>query len=288
MRAFAAALWAAAGALGVSASTAFSCGGEPFVATTDAAASSLEASVVALEVGTTDREAEAAVGWCASMDASAHTFCEDFSEGVPGKLSSQTAGGGTIEADTMNYVLAPPSMRAVTPNLSNPAQMAQAFGLYDFTGIDGLHDVLQTQIRVDSSCFAHGNKDGVTVAALSFQGARYALAVIAASSATTLIEAVYGADGGVSSIALHPFGAPLPIDKWSSLVVDARLSVLADTVSVTVNSVDVLKNDKLTLTPANPVASHPSLLLGASVTNAMSASTGCSVNIAHVLFDIGP
>jgi hypothetical protein len=288
MRAFASALWAGAGALGVSAFAAVSCGGQPFVAATDAAATSAEASVIPPDVGTTDREAEASVTWCASMDASAHTFCEDFSEGVPGKLSTQTGGGGTLDADTVNFVLAPPSMRATTPNLPNPGQMAEAFGLYQFTGIDGLHDVLQTEIRVDSSCFAHGNKDAVTVAVLSFMSARYALAVLAASNATTLVEALYGADGGISNLALHPFGAPLPIDKWSSLVVDARLSVaLADTVSVTVNSVDVLKNEKLTLIPATP-ANHPSLLLGASVTNSMSVSTGCAVNIAHVLFDIGP
>jgi hypothetical protein len=236
-----------------------------------------------------DGEAGAPSSWCSRQGA--HLFCEDFSEGVPGLLSPLLSGGGAVAQDSNSFPPSaepPRSLVATTPALTDLAGSASALGIITFT-TEGGHDVLQEELDVSSTCFAHGNKDGVSVIALSFPAARYDLAVVVQSSAAELVEVTLDVDGGTSSVAVHPFSTPLPLDRWLVLNLDANLGVAvagtSNTVTVKVNGLTVLANDKLTLVPLAG-ARHPTLGLGAAVKDSMSISSGCKVNVDEILFDV--
>ena len=227
--------------------------------------------------------------WCGTQGT--HTFCEDFSEGVSGQLMSGTTPGATLVLDTTTF---PPgahpaqSMAATTPALVNLGDSAAAVGTIGFPDEDGSHDVLEANLDIASSCFDHGDKDGVTVLALSFVE-HYLLAVVVESDEAELLEVTLGLDGGVSNAAVHLFSTTIPLDKWGTVNLDANLGAgtadVSQTATVKVNDLVVLSGEKLSLVPVLG-AHHPTLGLGASVKDDVSISAGCKVNVDQVLLDI--
>jgi hypothetical protein len=289
-------------ALGVTAVTAVttlapvagvSCGGDPFVES-DAgpveAGVTGEASLDALRDGPVDGAFDAGTAWCVAQGM--HTFCEDFSEGVPGKFQEELVGPPgqeSISADNTDLPDAqtpPQSMLAVTPPLSALGDSASALGVASFT-VDGLHCHLEAAIQVGKECYANDEKDGVTVALLTFPAQRYAIAVLAASTGPAVVEATYDADGGVMSAASHTLSGAFGADQWVTLTLDTKLSnvgVFAQTFSAALGADPGVKNEKLSLTPFDP--EHPTLALGAGVKDTNSVSGGCRVHVDDVLLDI--
>lgn len=265
-----------------------SCGGSAFSVVTDAAPND---SVPVADAGALgDTRLATGLDWCATQGN--HTFCEDFSEGVPGQLMSADTVGATLALDTTNFPSGthpPQSMLATTPSLPDMGDSAAAIGIVGFPDADGAHDILQADFNVASACFDHGDKDGVTVLALSFVADRYLLAVVVQSDGSELIELPTGLDGGTSNAAVHPFSTGLPTDRWTVVNLDVNLGAGAagasETATVKVNGLEVLAGVKLTLVPVLG-AHHPTLGLGASVKNDLSASSGCKVNVDDVLLDI--
>jgi hypothetical protein len=236
--------------------------------------------------------ADGAPDWCSAQGT--HLFCEDFAEGVPGQLASVESGGGMVMADDAHYppgAKPPRSMLATTPSVPAAGGSATALGTVSFT-TEGTHDVLQTEFTVSSTCFAGGDKDGVTALAVSFPEDKYLLAVVVLSSSSELLEITMGADGGVSSISAHPFTSQIPLDRWMLVSVDAHvaapavgITTAADTVTVKLDDVEVLSAEKLDLVPTLG-AHHPTVGLGLSVKNQDGTSTGCSAGFDQILFDI--
>jgi hypothetical protein len=266
-----------------------SCGGDAFSVATDAAVNdSVSLGADANPAG--DAPLAAGSDWCATQGS--HTFCEDFSEGIPGQLMSANTGGAALSLDTTNFPPGadpPRSMLATTPNLPDMGDSAAAVAVLSFPDALGVHDILQADFDVASSCFDHGDKDGVTVLALSFVEDRYLIALLVQSSGSELLEVTTGLDGGTSNAAVHPFTTGLPLDKWTIVNLDMNLSgastSVSDTATVKVNGLEVLEGEKLSLVPALG-AHHPTLGLGANVKNDTGASGGCKVNVDDVFLDI--
>jgi hypothetical protein len=266
-----------------------SCGGSAFSVAMDSGGPDLAATGDAAAQDAKLASDGSTENWC--LTQATHTFCEDFSEGVPGQLMSGTTSGASLVLDTTTF---PPgahpaqSMAATTPALVNVGDSAAAIGTISFPDEDGSHDVLQADLDVASSCFDHGDKDGVTVVALSFVE-HYLLAVVVEADATELLEVTLALDGGVSNAAVHPFSTTIPLDKWGTVNVDANLGAgtadVSQTATVKVNALVVLSGEKLSLVP--PLgAHHPTLALGVSVKDALSVSSGCRANVDEVFLDI--
>jgi hypothetical protein len=264
-----------------------SCGGSAFSVATDSGGPDLATGDAPAQDAKVASDGSTE-NWCLTQGT--HTFCEDFSEGVPGQLMSGTTSGASLVLDTTTF---PPgahpaqSMAATTPALVNVGDSAAAIGTISFPDEDGSHDVLQADLDVASSCFDHGDKDGVTVLALSFVE-HYLLAVVVASDTTELLEVTLALDGGVSNAAVHLFSTTIPLDKWGTVNVDANLgtgTAVSQTATVKVNDLVVLSGVKLSLVPVLG-AHHPTLGLGASVKDALSISSGCKVNVDEVFLDI--
>ena len=287
------------------------CGGDEFLVATDAGTptapgpvpdaippedANLDGNDANLDGGAAGLDAaDAQEDWCQSQGS--HLFCEDFSDGVPGLLAETDTAGAQLSLDTNQYpprAQPPRSMLATTPALASQGNSGSAIGSHAFT-TDGIHPVLQAEFNVSSSCFAHGDKDGVTIASLTFPEDRYLLAIVVASNSSELVELSVGLDGGISNAAVHPFSSMIPTDRWTLVSLDVNLDVkvgggaaagAADTATVKVdNSVAVLTDEKLTLVPVLG-ARHPTLSLGASVKNTENLSSGCKVNVDEILFDI--
>ena len=153
-----------------------SCGGDAFSVAADAGGNdSISLGADANPAG--DSPLAAGSDWCATQGS--HTFCEDFSEGVPGQLMSENTAGAALSLDTTNFPQGadpPRSMLATTPNLPDMGDSAAAIAVLSFPDALGVHDIVQADFDVASSCFDHGDKDGVTVLALSFAEDRYLIA----------------------------------------------------------------------------------------------------------------
>jgi hypothetical protein len=272
-----------------------SCGGDAFSVAGEAGAVGATAVADASPVGDAQLSDASAAGstWCSTQGT--HTFCEDFSEGVPGQLMSADTAGAALERDTSTFPSGanpPLSMSATTPSLVNVGDSAAAIGIVGFPDNDGVHDVLQAEFDVSDSCFDHGDKDGVSILALSFTEDRYLLALVVESNGSELLEVTTGLDGGTTNAVLHPLSTGLPVDKWAAVNVDVNVgaasaagSSVSGTATVKVNGLDVLAGQKLSLVPILG-AHHPTLGLGASVKNDLGISDGCKVNVDEVLLDI--
>jgi hypothetical protein len=228
--------------------------------------------------GAVDAGVDAAIDWCLSQSP-LHLFCEDFDQGVPGKFATKTYGGGSVAADTSDYVSPPQSMWAWSPPLSSPTASAGALVTKTF-GVHATRFRLQVDVKVSLECTA--NADGATLATLGLD--TYALALMATSGPSKLEEITYAADGGIGTLVSHTLAAPVPRASWVTLVASIDLSLR--TASLTMSGMSALSAQRLALAPST--AQSASLELGAAVKNNQGQSAGCRVHLDNVLFDANP
>jgi len=214
--------------------------------------------------------------WCGSQ-ATAHLFCEDFDQGVPGRLTSKTYGGGTVAADVSDYVSAPESLWASTPPLVGPHGAGGAFATASFDAT-GPHFHLQADLQVAADCAA--NSDGATLAAVTFD--TYSVTLLAALGGSYLVELTYGSDAGLAGSTQHRLAAPIPTNVWSTIVIELDFSTRE--ANVTVSGAAVLSHRPLSFVPSS-TATAPTLGLGAEIQNQVGQSEGCRVRVDNVLFD---
>lgn len=219
---------------------------------------------------------DGAIDWCSSQGTS-HLFCEDFDEGVPGRLTSKTYGGGTVAADVSDYVSAPESMWASTPPLVGPHGAGGAFGTASFDAV-GPHFQLQTDLQVAPDCVANG--DGATLATVTFD--TYSVALLAALGGSYLMELTYASDGGLAGSTQHRLATPIPNDAWRTVVLDLDFSTRE--ANVTVSGEAALSHQPLSFVPS-PAPTAPTIGLGAEIQNRVGQSEGCRVRVDNVLFD---
>lgn len=225
--------------------------------------------------GADDVGGEAGADWCASQGMS-HALCEDFDEGVPGKLTATTYGGGIVAADVSDYVSPPESMWASIPALVGPHAAGGAFASFVTAGS---RFELQADFQVAPECVV--NADGVTLAVLTFDS--YSVALLAGSGTSDLVELDYAPDGGLSASTSHPLTSPIPSDVWDRLVIDVNLSTR--TASVTVSENAVLTRELLSLEPPLTFPASTTMGVGAEIKNQAGQSAGCHVRVDNVLFD---
>jgi hypothetical protein len=205
-----------------------------------------------------------------------HALCEDFDEGVPGKLTATTYGGGIVAADVSDYVSPPESMWASIPALVGPHAAGGAFASFVTAGS---RFELQADFQVAPECVV--NADGVTLAVLTFDS--YSVALLAGSGTSDLVELDYAPDGGLSASTSHPLTSPIPSDVWDRLVIDVNLSTR--TASVTVSENAVLTRELLSLEPPLTFPASTTMGVGAEIKNQAGQSAGCHVRVDNVLFD---
>jgi hypothetical protein len=222
--------------------------------------------------------ADAAAGFCASN--SAHTFCEDFDQGVPGLFDIKTYGGGSVAPDVSDFVSAPESLWANTPTLAGSTASAGAFVTKSFL-TDGSHVRLQASYEMASACAS--NRDGVLLAQLTFSSSSLMLRASVGGSAL-LEQEVNLQDGGVTAMQSHALSRPVPT-AWTVVVMDVSAASANGpwTATVEMGGAVVLEAEPLEM----PIAtvSSVSLTLGAGIANGVAQSGGCTVHVDNVLFD---
>jgi hypothetical protein len=254
-------------------------GGEGGKVSTDAATGS--------EGGANDASAEAGTGWCATQGPD-HTFCEDFSRSVPGKLSPLLAGGGSLTADTTDTVNAPQSMLATTPALAAKGDSASALGWRDFPGANGTIYTLTTSFKIASSCFPTGGQaDPVTILALSFPGTPYEIAFAVTPGQVQLIEITAAADGGIGDIQVATFQAAdsLLLDTWRPWTLNLNGGLIKG-ISLTIGSTPVIPVRGLNSKMVPLFLQHPDVYFGATIKNDQGLSPGCKVHVDDILLDV--
>jgi hypothetical protein len=102
-------------------------------------------------------------------------LCEDFRDGIPGKLSPAASVGAQLTADTANYESAPQSMLAMTPPVPVAGGESMAFGFYSAKA-RGASFGLQLDFQVGEDCFANGAYDNVTIAHVDYRTDLYGIA----------------------------------------------------------------------------------------------------------------
>lgn len=107
-------------------------------------------------------------GWC--QEQGTHTLCEDFDEGVPGKLSPQTTTGAAVSQDATSGALL-----ATTSPISPQNVESTAFGTY-VSPVAGPTLSLQADFKVGSDCFANGGQP-VTLVRVDYLDVGYSLGV---------------------------------------------------------------------------------------------------------------
>jgi hypothetical protein len=229
--------------------------------------------------GGDDAGGESSVDWCAAQ-ATAHLLCEDFDQGVPGKLTSRTYGGGTVAADVSASVSGPESMWASTPALFGRGANAGAFATASFVATNTSRSRLQAEFQVAADCVA--TQDGVTLVTLGFD--TYSVSLVATSGASEIVEQVYAPDGGLSGSAAYPLTSQVPKDLWSLVVLEVDLS--AKTASVTLSADAVPESRNLSLEPSLSAPVATTLDVGAAITNDVGRSPGCQLRVDSVLFDL--
>jgi hypothetical protein len=256
------------------------CGGNAFTAASDDGGHGGDSGgdTSSGDVVTNDAPSDAEDAGCG------HLFCDDFTEPLPFNFSMVVVNHGAVSRDIKTFHSPPASLQASTGAIPNAGDKAEAFVQRGFTD-NGLRFQLQVSYDVSSACFAGGNLDGASLLGLVFASDRYGLALFALTGGTVLIEVAYDVDGGVSSIAQHPLTTALPLDSWQTLSLDARLGV-PKAVDITIDGTPALTGEHMGLAPAAPM--HPTLVVGAAVTNTQSLSQGCTVNVDDVFFDISP
>jgi hypothetical protein len=221
---------------------------------------------------------DAAAGFCASN--SAHTFCEDFDQGVPGLFDIKTYGGGSVAPDVSDFVSAPESLWANTPALTGSTASAGAFVTKSFL-TDGSHVRLQASYEVASACAS--NRDGVVLAQLTFSSSALTLRASAADSAL-LEQEVDLQDGGITGMQSHPLSRPVPT-AWTVVVIDVSAASANGPLLATVEMGGAVVLDAQPLEMAIATVSPVSLMLGAGIASGATQSAGCTVHVDNVLFD---
>jgi hypothetical protein len=227
------------------------------------------------DTGSRDGEG-GALDWCSSGGTS-HLLCEDFDQGVPGRLTSKTYGGGTVAADVSDYVSATESMWASTPPLVGPHGAGGAIAMASFDA-DGPHFQLQAEVQVAPDCAANG--DGATLASVTFD--TYSVTLLAALGGSYLVEQTYAPDGGLAGSTQHRLATPIPNNDWSPIVLELDFSTRE--ASVTVSGEATLSHQPLSLVPS-PIPTAPTIALGVQIENRVGQSEGCRVRVDNILFD---
>jgi hypothetical protein len=226
---------------------------------------------------------DATSGWCQQQGA--HTLCEDFDQGVPGKLSPQLTAASTIGEDD-----APSrALLATTSPISPQDVESTAFGTY-VSPVAGASFSVKADFKVGSDCFANGYRP-VTLVRVDYLDVGYTLAYSAAPASSGSGWVMQLGDTETPPQTSGPFGGGvgtstfIPTDQW------ARLTLWADLGSQTGgNGVQLLTpngpGDSVgggIFGPTQTPTSAPVLRIGVD-----AATHGCSVDIDNVLFDVTP
>ncbi len=223
--------------------------------------------------------------WCASQDPT-HTFCEDFSSGVPDQVSTELImGGASIEADTTDFTSAPQSLVATTPALTSVGATATAIASRAFSTDPGTHFVLSLDLKVDGGCLPKNDKNGVLVLALEFTEANYEIAIQVLPTEVDVVEL-----SGQTPTALHQFQMTLA-SGWQRWTLDVNgissigSSSAMKTVDLAIGSTSAFKKESLQKAPPLPLQ-HPTLVVGAIVKDASDQAPACKVWDDDILFDV--
>lgn len=241
----------------------------------DAAASDEASGPEAGSIG--DANGDVDLDWCAAQGGS-HLLCEDFDQGVPGRLTSKIYGGATLAADVSDYTSAPESMWTLIPPLAGPHARAGAFAGASFMTA-AAHVRLRADLQIADDCV--GNADGVTLAMLTFD--TYSVTLVAAQGVSNLVELVYAPDGGLASTASHALTSRMPNDTWTTIALEIDRS--ASRATVTLAGETVLSDQNLPLAPPSTPFASTTLSVGAEIQNQIGQSAGCRVRVDNVLFD---
>jgi hypothetical protein len=238
----------------------------------------------AIAVGDSVAPVDAGKPWCASQDAT-HTFCEDFTAGVPDMISTEViTGGGTISADTTDFTSAPQSFLATSPALTDVGASASAIASKAFSSAIGSHFSLSLDLKIDSSCVAKSAKNGVSVLALDFADTNYNLVIQVLPGEIDAFEL-----SGQTVTQAHQFQTIVP-NGWQRWALDVDgtatlgTSAAPKTINLTVGSTTIFK-EALQKAPIVALA-HPQLVIGAIVKNAVGESPACKIHVDDILFDV--
>ena len=160
--------------------------------------------------------AAASAHWCSTQGS--HVFCEDFTDGVPGRLSADLSVGSTVTADTDNFTSASLAMLATTPALGTDGGQGSAYGLYTTT-VPGAHFRVQADVRVDSRCFDGGYYDRVTVLAVEYPSENYEIKLYVSpaisDNGVVLSAGIVEFNGGVAAYGAE-YGS-FATDEWQTM-----------------------------------------------------------------------
>jgi hypothetical protein len=228
---------------------------------------------------------DAGKGWCASQGPG-HTFCEDFSLGVPDMLSTMPSGGGTITADTTDFTSAPQSLLATTPSLVNSNAAAGAIAYKAFSAAAGTHFSLSLDLKIEASCLPKNDQNGVSVIALDFTESNYGLLIALLPDE---IDALEVALTGPTVTQSHQFQISVPTG-WQRWILDVNgaLSLTSSTTktfALAVGATTVFSKEPLQKAPTLAIQ-HPELVVGAIVKNTQNQSPACKVRVDDILFDV--
>ncbi len=230
---------------------------------------------------------EAGIGWCAAQDAG-HTFCEDFTRGVPGMLSTTvTTGGAAFSANTMDFTSPPQSLLATTPALIGTGAngMATAIASKAFSDDVGTRFSLSLDVELDSSlCFSKGDKDGVSILALDFPDAVDANYEILIQVLPAEIDAYELTGQMVTAQHQFPTSPPAKWQRWTLDVNGTAAGSAKKTIDLSFGSTTAF-SEPLQKAPIAALQ-HPTLVVGAIVKNVMGQSPGCQVGFDDILFDV--
>jgi hypothetical protein len=228
-------------------------------------------------------EPDATSGWCQQQGA--HTLCEDFDQGVPGKLSPQLTAGSTIGEDD-----APSrALRATTSPIAPQDVESIAFGTY-VSPVAGASFSVQADFKVGSDCFANGYRP-VTLVRVDYLDVGYTLAYSAAPASSGSGWVMQVGDIETTPQTPGPFGVAggsltfIPTDQWARLTLRADLGSKGGGYGVQILAPNGPHDSSGggIFGPSQTPASAPVLRIGAD-----AATHGCSIDIDNVLFDVKP
>ena len=232
-------------------------------------------------------------GWCALQGP--HTFCEDFGEGVPGKLASAVSPGAGLSVDPTDYASPPQSMLAATSPLPAMGERSSAWGYYE-ASTPGASFHLQADFEIGSDCFANGDYDDIVIARVDYEMDSYGIVfyVSGEPSANGLVlgagtyETTGDADGGTNPVGPADYGY-FSADRWVTLTLWGQLTAGSSEggFSIAPTQPPIAVGGGL-LGPASTPAHPPTVYVGADVQSNESLSGGCDVHIDNVLFDVAP
>jgi hypothetical protein len=225
-----------------------------------------------------DSTDETVADWCAAH-STPPGFCEDFDEGVPGKLASRVYGGGVVAGDVTVFVSGGESMWASVPPSAGPTPAAAALAMESFVTTSS-HPRLQAEFQVAADCAA--TELGTTLIAFTF--GPYSISIATSSAGTSLLEDVYGADGGLGGAKAYPLASPIPTRVWSVLVLDVDLS--GQRANVTISGAEGLADQALSLVPIMAYPMSGAFNVGTAVPDGPGRFAGCQVHVDNVLLEL--